>query len=157
MATTLTAIVNSQVQAKFTSTGGLSATFTGNPAVNYQKAFNSTEITKIYIATATVTTTPTSIDLTAVTDAFGNSISFSSVKQLIIHNKDTAIALTVGGGTNGLFSTLPFTLVGYDASQGSDGTCLNLTTTISIDGTHKILTLTAASGSISVDIIVLGS
>lgn len=157
MATTLTAQITSQVKAAYASTGNLSIPFTGNPLVSFVKNFDSTEVTKTYFNSLSITSSPTSIDLSSFTDCFGNAISMTTVKEIIIYNHDTAIALTVGGGTNGLFATLPFTLTGYTATTGSNGTCLHLTTSITVDGTHKILTLTAGSGTITVDVLVLGS
>lgn len=158
MATSLTATVTSSTLAKYQSTQALSTTFSGKPYNNWARNFATTDISKCYFNTHSVTTSPTSLDLTALTDAYGAALSFATVKHLqIINNSDTN-SLTVGGGTNGLFTTLPFTLAGYAAANnGDDGSCLQLTTSITVDGTHKILTLTASAGTIDVDVFVLGS
>lgn len=157
MSSTVTATITSGTQAKFQEATTFGATFTGTPSLQWVRRFNTTELTKCYFNTYTVTSTPTSVDLTALTDAYGAALSFATIRHLRITNNDPAISLTVGGGTNGLFTALPFSLVGYNsATNTDDGSDLNLTTNITVDGTHKILTLVAASGSISVDVFILG-
>lgn len=155
MSTTVTASITSTAAATIQSSQPLSTTFTGTPRVNFTRVFSTSEVDKAFFQTYTVTTTPTSIDLTALTDAYGDSIAFTIVRQLIIRNKDTTNTLTAGGGTNGLVSVLP-DLVGYTASSGSDGACINLTTTVTVDATHKLLRLVASAATISVDVMILG-
>jgi len=158
MSQSVTATINSTTQARFQSSQAFSTTFTGTPFLAWQRQFTTSETTKCYFGNFTVTTSPTSIDLTGLTDAYGSALSFATIRHLQITNNDETNSLTVGGGTNGLFTTLPFSLVGYSASNGtSDGSCLQLTTNLTVDGTHKILTLTAGAGSISVDVFLLGA
>jgi hypothetical protein len=123
-------------------------TYTGKPGLKYSKTFASTDISSVFCHTYTVTTTPTVIDVTALTNAFGASVGFATVKHVQVVNNAAAIGLTVGGGTDPLFSALP-TIVA--------GGCVNLTTNITVSGSVKTLTLTAASGSISVDVLIVGN
>jgi hypothetical protein len=98
---------------KFTqqSVNDFNVTFSGTPTRDFARSFTSTDVTKMYFKTYTVTSTPTSIDLTSLTDAYGQPLDFTgTIKALFIANNDATNNLTVGGGTNGLFSTLPFTL-----------------------------------------------
>ncbi len=158
MAQSVTATITSGTQARYQSTQDFSTTFTGTPSLEWVKKFTTSNITKCYFTTETVTTTPVSIDLTGLTDAYGAALSFATVKHLHIINNDATNNLTVGGGTNGVFAALPFNLKGQTGANNSDnGSDLNLTTEITVDGTHKILTLTASAGSISVDVFILGS
>jgi hypothetical protein len=156
MAETLSGNVSSISRFLHQNGAGLSITYSGNPVRDYERSFTSSDVTLIFFGNYTVTTTPTDIDLTSLTDAYGNAVNFATVKHLQIVNNDTSHDLTVGGGTNALFAALPV-LVGQTSTTSSDGSCLNLTTNITVDGTHKILELTASAGSISVDVFVVGS
>lgn len=124
------------------------STYSGRPQLSYSKGFKTTDISSVYHATLTVTSTPTVIDVTSLTSAFGSAVSFAHVKHIQVINNAPSISLTVGGGTNPLFAALP-TIVA--------GGCVNLTTTITVSGSVKTLTLTAASGSISVDVLIIGN
>lgn len=126
--------------------------YTGKPGLSYSKNFASTDISAVFHGTYTVTTTPTVIDVTALTSAYGAAISFATVKHLQIVNNHASIGLTAGGGTAALFSALP-TIAG--------GGCVNLTTPLAVTpsgmGAAKNITLTAASGSITVDVLIVGN
>jgi hypothetical protein len=152
MTTTLSANVSSTIKCIHQASQAFSVTYTGAPQKGFERAFSSSDITKLSFANYSVTTTPTTIDLTSLTDPFGNAVNFATVKNLLIINNDATNSLTIGGGTNGLFAALPFNLSG-----DSKGTCLNLTTSITVDSTHKILKLLATAGTISVDVFVIGS
>lgn len=151
MATALSSTISSVARAQFSSAG-----FSGSPIQDFERGFSGSECTKLYFATYTVGTSPTSIDLTSLTDAFGNALSFATIRHLAIINNDVTNNLTVGGGSNGLFAALPFTLTGSTASSGNKGSCLQLTANITVDGTHKILTLTSSASTISVNVFILG-
>lgn len=125
----------------------LSITYTGNPTLNYAKSFSTTDITKLFFATYTVGTSATSIDVTALTDAFGQALNFATVKHLQIVNLSGVQTLTVGGGTNGLFTALPTLAVNG---------CYQLTTNFTVDGTHKIIALTANASTASVEVLIVG-
>lgn len=156
MAEVLSGTVSSISKFLFQNTQPFSITFTGSPTRDFERAFASTDVTKCYFNNYTVTTTPTTVDLTSLTDAFGQAVSFSTVKHVQIINNDTTRNLTAGGGTNALFAALPV-LVGQAASTNSNGSCVNLTTNLTVDATHKIIQLVASAGSISVDLFLVGT
>jgi hypothetical protein len=156
MAETLSGTASSISKFLFQNSQPFSTTFTGQPTRDYERSFSSTDVTKCYFANYTVTTTPTTVDVTSLTDAYGNAISFVTVKHLQIVNNDTTNNLTAGGGTNALFSALPV-LVGQAPSTGSNGSCVNLTTNLTVTGTTKVIQLVASAGSISVDLYLVGS
>jgi hypothetical protein len=133
------------------ATQAFNVTYTGSPAREYLRTFTTSDISKIVFSSYSITTTPTSVDLTSQTDPFGAAVNFATVKNLLIVNNDTTNALTIGGGTNGLFAALPFNL------GDTVATCLNLTTPITVDGTHKILKLVSTAGTISVDVFIIGN
>jgi hypothetical protein len=152
MSTTLSGTVSSISKFLYQETLAFSLTASVNPTRDYEKSFASTDITNVYFGTFTVTTTPTTIDVTALTDpVYGGAINFATVKHVQIVNNDTTNALTAGGGTNSLFNAFPL-LVGQPT-----GSCLNLTTNITVSGSQKVITLVASSGSISVDVFLVGN
>lgn len=155
MSTSLSGSISSSSSFTQSSTSG-NVTYSGSPSKSYTRTFSATDVTKVYFATLSITTSPTSVDVTSLTDVFGSALSFATVKHLQIVNNSTTANLSAGGGTNGLFSALP-TLIGQAASSGNAGSCINLTTNLTVDGTHKIIALTSSSGTISVEIIIVGS
>jgi hypothetical protein len=152
MAKSLRANVNSSIAAQFTNTGDLSSSFTGNPSLTISTRLAETDITKLYFKDLTVTSTPTSIDLTSGTstpDIWGASQVFGTVSGLQITNGSTTAALTIGAGTNAVFSTT--TTLAPEGSFLWDGD-------IAVDGTHKLLTLSATgTNSVACSILVVGS
>lgn len=152
MSNSLTATVESKIKCLHQSPQVLSITYTGAPTLDYTATFSSSAISKVYFNTYTVGTSPTSIDLTTLTDPFGVALSFGSVVDLLIVNNDTTNALEIGGGSNGLFTLLPVNLAGQVG-----GSSLHWTTPITVNGTHKILTLQATASTISVSVFVIGS
>lgn len=149
--------ITSISSGKITKSGVFGSTYRGNPTLTFNKIMNNTEVTKSYTNTVTVTSTPTSIDLTNLTDEFGAALSFSTIKHLHIINNSTTQSVFVGGGTNGLFTELPFQLIGYAAPTGSNGSDINLSTNITVDATHKILKLYTLANSASVNICIAGA
>lgn len=146
MSQTITASVVSSINALYQSSAPFSTTLGGTVARAFNKSYATSAITKLYFQNY-ASGSPTSIDLTSLTDAYGVAISFTTVKHLLICNNDGTNAVTVGGGTNGLFSALP-SLIG--------GGAYNLTTNFTVDGTHKIILITPAAGTPSVDVVVMG-
>ena len=99
--------------------------------------------------------TPTNIDLLTLTDALGAAISFATLEAVMVINlsKTTGEDITVGGGTNAVFASLPEVL---KATSSGDST-LFFKTPITVDSTHHILELTAASGSaVQVAVVLFG-
>lgn len=158
MAETISGSVSSAGSYTHTNSGELGTTLTGNPVRSFARNFSSSEITKLYYATLSVTTTPTVLDVTALTSNYGSSLNFGTVKELLIWNKNTTSGqdLTVGGGTNPLLNALP-DLKAQTAGAGSNGSCVHLTTPITVSGSAKNIRLVAATGTLTVDIMIAGS
>lgn len=156
MATTVIGAVNSNVSASIQNTQALSTTFSGNPSVNFSCQFSNAEITKCFFQSYSATTGGTSIDLKALTDAFGSALSFSNIKHLQVWNQDTVNGLIVGGATSGVVPVLP-TLTGRAASVGSNGSCLSLTTSVSVDPGTRFLKLASTAGTVSAWLMILGN
>jgi hypothetical protein len=156
MATSINGTISSISKFLVQSPQAFNITYSGNSTRDYERSFSSTDITKLYFATYTVTTTPTTIDVTNLTDVFGNALNFATVKHIQVVNNDTTNNLTVGGGTNALFPALP-PLIGQAAAANSNRSCVNLTTNLTVTGTTKIVQLVASAGSISVDVLIAGS
>lgn len=119
----------------------------GNSAGNVNKIYAN----QITLATGTTTT----LDLTALTDPAGGTVSLVHVNHFLIENLSTATAeiITAGGGTNGLVDTitLPIAANGgklfYEAPNPG----------ITVDSTHKLLRLDVASGTaVLVNVTILG-
>ena len=100
------------------------------------------------------------LDLTALAGGLeGANRSFTKVKSIKITNTDTGIVLTVGNAASnqwlGLCSsgtaTLPVNPGGFLWNHAPDANGLAL-----IDSTHKNLLLKAASGSVVVNITIIG-
>lgn len=149
MSTTLTGTVTSGVAFTFTSNAALGTSAIAPISETFRKTFASTDVTKVFFANYSVTTTPTSVDIsTGLTDVFGTSFGFGVVKQMIIVNNDATNNLTAGGGTTPVFAVLP---------SIPAGGCINLTINNTVDSTHKLLALTASAGTISVDVVIVGT
>ena len=159
MANTVTGNATSQLTGNISTTEGGSLNVTGTFAPNkdFAVTYTSSDVTKLYFNNYSVTSGGTTIDLTNLTDAFGNALSFTTVVDLIIVNNDATNNLTAGGGTNPVIPALP-TLAGQAAPTGggSTGSCAHITTPLSVTGTTKNLQLTASAGTISVDVIIIG-
>lgn len=155
MAESITGSVSSKSKFLVQATDSSGTTYAGLPVQDFELLFGAS-VTKLYFATYSVTTSPTSIDLTSLIDTFGVAVNFATVLHLRVTNNDTTNSLTVGGGVNGLFTALPFSLRGQSGTP-DNGSDLNLTTPITVDGTHKILTLVASAGTILVDVLIAGN
>jgi hypothetical protein len=147
MAYTISPSISSATKVLFQNSQPLSTTFSGTISKSFDLQIPTASVSKVYF-NRYVSGSPTTIDLTSLVDAYGNSISFTTVLHLMIVNNDATHNITVGGGTNGLFAALPVLYAGG---------CYNLTTTFTVDGTHKLLLITPAAGTPSVDVVFLGS
>lgn len=135
----------------------VSTSFTHQANGSYDVGSSAGEVNKAYSVDVNVNTSgATSIDLTTLTDAIGTSTAFGTVSAILITNKSTVNGqnITVGGGTNGLFAAWPVTL---DATDGLETLLIRKKLGITVDGTHKILTLAAAAGAaVPVRVTILG-
>lgn len=89
--------------------------------------------------------TPYTLDLTALTDLNGAAMSFSFWTHLLIENESTTTGqdMTVGGGTNGVFTADPVPI----QANGGGRMWLNPNPGVTVDGTHKIIQITVAAGT----------
>lgn len=145
----LVASVTSSVSCRHTKTAN-GIEFFGNPSKTYSAAFTASDVTYVFQrASVSVDTTGTTYNvLSGLEDSYGDAIAMSSVKQVIVTHNGSSNTLTVGGGSNPVFSAAP----GISA-----GGCLNLTSTFTVDATHCNIKLTASAGTISCDVLILGA
>lgn len=85
------------------------ASFVGNPVLDYQRSFTASDITKAYCAQLTYAA-PTTIDLNALTNEFGDAISFATVVLIHVKVVSTNQDLVIGGGTHPAFGTDQYTV-----------------------------------------------
>src|SRR4051794_34551259 len=114
-----------------------------------QNTLASSQICLFY--TNTRSTTGESLDLTsALTDAYNQALLFTKLQAFLIYNHDATKSLTVGGGTNAVFGALPsigpLAAIAYCYPTG-----------LTVDSTHKILTVTPSTGTVSYDLVLIGS
>jgi len=143
MTLTLSAVATVTTTATIKSSG--LGTITGRQQIDYQRKLQSTDVTKIYAAQRTASGAD-SLDVTSLTDPLGNPVVFSSVLAIHVLNTDATHAVTVSGN-----------LIGTDTVTVGPGKTLYIDTTRTVDGSHHVLTVTPASGTVAYDIIILGS
>lgn len=123
-----------------------SGSFADESVVNIPIGTGTGQVCKDYAVEVTIASgTPATIDFTALLDENFSALSFGTIEAIKISNKSVNAGedVTVGGGTNGLFTALPFAL---KALARGDST-IEIATPITVDSTHKILQLTAATGA----------
>lgn len=159
MAATLS---NPQISAAISVTlSGGAAPATTSSNVSHASARTPTvgsatgNVNKVYSATFSVATgTPVSLDLTTLTDPLGNALNFGTVYSILVTNDSVTAGqdLTIFGGTNGLIAT------STELVYANGGTKLldTGTTGIATDGTHKIVTIAAAAGTVAGKITIIG-
>lgn len=146
MATSASSVIEISIAA---TTGNTLAgnPFTGTGRLSQTQTLTTADISKVYIGTGTISGVST-INVTSLTDAYGNSISFATVKGCVIQNSGAG-NLVVGGGTHPLFSTDQYTI--------ASGATLPITSAFTVSsGTHDTITLTP-SASLTYSIIIVGS
>ncbi len=131
------------VQTAATVTQNKLGNFTGRPQVYHYRQLTSVDVTKCYPASVSPNLT---LDVTALTDPYGNALVFSTVLAIQVLNNDGTNSVTVSGN-----------LIGTDKVTVGPGKCLFIDTTRTVDGTHKQLTLTKSGGSPTCDVILLGT
>jgi hypothetical protein len=88
------------------------------------------------------TGTPQTVDLTSVADSGGNTVTFGHLVAWQYSNlsNSNGANVTIGGGTNAIIPAgQPITKGGHVQQCCPEG--------ITVDGTHKIVTLSVASGT----------
>ena len=168
MATTLT-INDITVQVSGTFTSGIDLGTASLPIshVYTDSLANGTAIDQVdlYFSDnrSVVTGTPDNIDLAAVlTSVYGATITFVQVKLLLIKNKSTTAGeiLTVGGHATAAFKnwvgdvtdTIKIPPNGMFMTYGPAATAFAVTAT-----TFDMLAVAAVAGTISYDIVILGT
>ena len=155
------ALTNAQVQINLTAsesftTGSGTDTHPGNyysalPALSAGTGANKAQ--KVANYTATLTTGTTTIDLTAIAGGIGGAaINFSLIKQIIVANADPTNNIAVTNGTNPATNTInPMTI-------GPNGVYCRVEQGIgmTVDSTHKTITLAASASTVVVNIVVVG-
>lgn len=118
--------------------------YTGSPAVEFEAQAATVGYEVVWRKSATIAS-PESIDVTALTGAFGQAIDFAEVHAIIIKNNSTTATLTVGGDTNALINQTVLSTSG----------CMSLATSLTVDGTHKVIKLNP-SASLTYEILIAG-
>lgn len=140
---------------------------TPTAAVNHTTAINPVvgasagQWNKLYSADFSVASgTPVTLTLSdgSMTDPLGNALTFASAIHAIkctITNTTTGQDLTLFGATNGLFASSPGTICYAGTTPGS--VTLDFGTQgATVDSTHKLITLTAAAGTVTGKITIAG-
>lgn len=150
-----------------TLTNPTSGYATPTAAINHTTAINPVvgssagQWGKIYSADFSVTSgTPLVLTLSdgSMTDPLGNALTFASSINAIkatITNTTTGQDLTLFGGTNGLFASSAGAICYAGTTPGSV-TLDYGTQGATVDSTHKVVTLTAAAGTVTGKITIAG-
>lgn len=146
------------ISTNMSSTSGAAATTTNiqhKPATAYQVGATAGKVQYAYSSTLSVTAaSDQTIDLTALTDPQGNSITIAAWTDILIENLSTTTGedFTVGGGTTPIFATEgePIRAMGghlkVSNPQGE-----------TVDSTHKLLKFSVAAGTdVQVKVTILG-
>lgn len=123
--------------------------YNGAPQISTSGTLSATDISNVYDTASTVggggTTT---IDVTALTNTYGESFAFTNVKSFHISNTDTTNSIVIGGGSNPLFISDQYTV-----APGKD---LVFNTVWPVSSGKKNIRLTATAGT-KFSILLLGN
>lgn len=122
--------------------------------------------TKFYLATRTITISSSTldIDLTLLTDIFGNILNFSKIYRMVLHNNDATggSGVLVGGAASNAWSA-PFngsTTAKFSLPAGGDLVFSSPYAGYNVTAGSKVLRLTndaaSPSGANSVTILIAG-
>jgi hypothetical protein len=152
---TATVTLNINATANIESAGDAGSAQTSlNPTTNYQTAGTADgQADTSFTHTYSVTTTPTTIDLSSgtITQPDGTIATFADITTLFIANGGTAGTVTVGGGSNPVANIAG--VIGFGGYMVWHNPQTGYPVT---PGTGDILTLTASAGSISTKVLILG-
>jgi hypothetical protein len=155
MSTTLSNLnINSQILADVAN-GLLSGNFNNRSAATPSVGTAAGSINLLVHQTFTVSSgTPLSIDLTSVVDVAGNTVSFGHLCYSKVVNSGTNSGgdLNFGGGTNGVFTLDPKVV----RANGGIATHYDPNPGITVDSTHKIVTVASVSGTVTGSITLAG-
>ncbi len=140
-------------------------------SITYANGTGSGQIDMLYAKKLTLAATPTTLDLTALTDLNGDALNFLRIREFIIQNLATTAAyvVTVGGaGSNawlGFFGTTTSTLTmptnvgatgNYATIQLSDPYTIGASTGAYVGASSKYLKLDPGANTIIVSVILAG-
>ena len=130
-----------------------------SPSTSFSNGNGAGQANDVYKTTLTITASGTStLTLTALTDAFGNSLVMTKLRALLIEHQTTttATAITVGGGTHPLFGT---TIAGLIIPNGNFNLYTNKNGLSIVAATNDVLTIvnSDSSNSATVRVTILGS
>jgi hypothetical protein len=161
----VTGSVNMTASFAEVATGGITSNLLSQviSKINtYTNGTGSNQVDTIYAATLSLAATPTTIDLSTLTDPSGASINFARVREFIVQNTDAAaghdVTLTQGASNGVTF--LPAT-GGIPARYSSivrisDPVSTGATNGNYVDSTHKTLKLDPGANTIQVLILIVG-
>jgi hypothetical protein len=141
------------------------------PQSNYGNGTTAGNVDLIYAATLTLSATPTTLDLTSLTDPLNGAVAFARVREFYLRNNATTDGWTVvvgGGAANPWAGASQFlqasSTVTVGPSTSSTSPCTGKlafaapnTTGYVVDGTHKTLKLDPGANTLTVEILIVGS
>jgi hypothetical protein len=100
------------------------------------------------------TTNATNLDLTALLGGINAvAINFSKIKEVHIQNQDLTNSVTIGGGSNPATNVVPGAMT---LGPGATFSRIEHTSGMIVDGTHKIIPVTAVAGTPNVLVVAVG-
>lgn len=171
MAITVTGSVGASVDATLIDSAGPLANKPVAVGFSIKSIFQASgtaadQVDKCYAKTLSFTaSTAQNLDLTSLTDIYGNAVSFARVRSILIKPKGTTDAATLtlaphatNGWTNFLGASSALKL-GMATSTNDAGFCASSpnTTGWAVSGSNKVLVLTPSAHAFDVDIEILGA
>lgn len=170
----VTGTVRTNIAFQIAGTGWLSGSAQSvapptTPQSTYANGTAANAVDLIYATTLTLSATPTTLDLTSLTDPLNGAVAFARVREVYIRNNATTDGwnLVVGpGASNGWAGTSQFFGASSTVNVGPSTANPNTgklafsapnTTGYVVDGTHKTLKLDPGANTFTVEILIAGS
>lgn len=101
MSTTISSVTSTiTIQALQTNAGGFSTSFTGNLNRSYSNSFTGVTFANLYFATRSAAAAVDALNLHGgLTDYFNQTLTFATLRYVLISNNDSTNSLTIFGGT----------------------------------------------------------
>ena len=148
MAITATANIDINVSVVHSNPNDLGQ-YNGSPGIDSSLTFSTSDLSKVFADSRSISAADP-LDVTSgLTDQYGTALVYATVKTVVIKNTHATATLTIGGGSDPLYGTDQYTL--------KAGQTLPITSSATVDGTHKVLTITPSVASTTYDILILGS
>jgi hypothetical protein len=142
--------ISSQIQYSSSSPLGSVGSYSGTFRVSETATYSSATVSKYWANSYTGSSTQT-IDVTSITDAFGNALSFATVQVIVIQITSSSGNVVVGGGSNPLLGSDQWTVIGT-----ANGTTWAVPQPYTVSGTVKVLKF-IPSTSLTFNIQIVGS